>query len=340
MRSRYKTDAGLVRVLYSRSRYAATLFLISLGLGCSSSKRRPIAVIPRTTGTGLWEPEHQGAEIAAAKFGTRIYWNAPNREDDIEGQISLVNQVNLSRFSGLILSPSQALALMSPVRQAVGRGVPTVVLGSALPLPAGNGLYYVLNDEDVGGQLAAERIATLMNGHGTVLVLGVNPDIAGIMKRARSFERFLSQSYPEIRVVKRRGTFNTLREQQTAQQALRENSEATAIVALMWSSTRAAISVIKEDTTHSSVKVIGFDPDGSALSFDTPILDSVVIEDTRTMAQRAVEIIDLVNRGQSAPQNVAFSPTLVTRENLNEDLIRKLTDLGPAPYNWDRSRIP
>ena len=340
MKSGCKTGVGLVLVRFPRNRCVTTLLLVSLGLGCSSSKPKLIAVIPRTTGTGLWEPEHLGAEIAAAKADTRIYWNAPNREDDIEGQIALINQVDSSRFSGLILSPSHALALISPVRRALDRGVPTIVLGSPLPLPAENGLHYVLNDEDLGGQLAADRIATLTNGHGTVLVLGVNPDIAGIMERARSFERFLSQRYPGIRVVKRRGTFNALREQQSAQQALREIPEATAIVALMWSSTRAAISVLKQDPRHSSVKVIGFDPDGSALFFDTPILDSVVVEDTRTMAQRAVEIIELVNRGRLAPQKVILSPTLVTRENLNEDSIRKLIDLAPASYNWDRSRIP
>ena len=65
--------------------------MLVLLAGCQRNSPITIAVIPRTTGTMLWEPEHGGAQAAALKLGARIYWNAPTREDDIEGQIALVH---------------------------------------------------------------------------------------------------------------------------------------------------------------------------------------------------------------------------------------------------------
>src|SRR6266700_866491 len=88
-------------------------------LGCHSVAPFTIAVIPRTSGTSLWEPEHAGAEAAAVHANAHIYWNAPTREDDVEGQIAIVNQVINKRYQGLVLAPDQALALIAPVRRAV-----------------------------------------------------------------------------------------------------------------------------------------------------------------------------------------------------------------------------
>ncbi len=322
--------------------YVAMLLVPLLGLGCHSSKAGLIALIPRTTGTRLLEQEHQGAEIAAARFGTRIYYNAPDREDDIEGQISFVDRVSPARFSGLILSPSHALALITPVRRALDRGVPIVILGSPLPLPPRDRLHYVLNDEDVGGKLAAQRVALLTHGHGTVLVLGENPDIYGIMTRVRSLETALSQHSPDVRVIKMQGTFNTLREQQTAERALKDNPDVKVIVALMWSSARGAISVIQDSARHSAMKVIAFDPDEFPISYssDIPSLDSVVVEDTRIMGRKAVEIIQQEVEHAPAPSVVIVKPVLITRDNHDDPSVQALIDFGRTSYKWDRSRVP
>ena len=120
-------------------------FIALYCLGCHSTAPVTIAVIPRTSGTGLWEPEHGGAEVAAVHANAHIYWNAPTREDDVEGQIAIVNQVINKGYQGLVLAPDQALALIAPVRRALARGIPTVILGSPLPLPAGENLSYILS---------------------------------------------------------------------------------------------------------------------------------------------------------------------------------------------------
>lgn len=310
-------------------------FMALYCLGCHSTAPVTIAVIPRTSGTGLWEPEHGGAEAAAVHANAHIYWNAPTREDDVEGQIAIVNQVISKGYQGLVLAPDQALALIAPVRRALARGIPTVIVGSPLPLPAGENLSYILSDEETAGRIAAQRVAELLHGRGSVAVLGVNPDIAAIMIRTRSLEVFLAQEYPNIHVIKKMGSFDFLHEQEMAEETLKANPEVKVIIGMMWASARAAISAVEQTPGFGETKVIAFDPDGVP-PFDIGFVDSVIKQDTRTMGQLAVDLIDGERHGRAMSALIKLQPLLITRENMDSPEIRRLTsmDWRPTPWAW------
>ena len=155
---------------------------------CHSSRHPTIAVIPRTTALILWEAEHAGAELSAKRTGFNIYWNAPTSEDDVDKQIAIIKQAVDRGAEGLVLAPDQALALMVPVRDVIARGIPTVVISSPLAIPPGGKLSYILNDEDETGRLAAERIGSILHGEGSVAILGIDPDVTGIIHRTQAFE--------------------------------------------------------------------------------------------------------------------------------------------------------
>ena len=300
-----------------------------------------IAVVPRTSGTILWEPVNVGAQMAAAELGERIYWNASAREDDIDGQIALVERIRSGRYRGLVLAPEHSLALITPVRRALASGLPIVIVGSPLPIPASDNLTYVLNDEGEGGRLAAKRAAALIHGQGEVALIGIDPDIAGIMTRADSFEQYLTTFYPEIHIVVRRmGTFNFGHEQESAEEVLRENPEVNVIVALTFTSTRGAVSVIESQHLSRAIKVIGFDPD--ALPFENASLDSVIVQNTRGMGERAIRLIHARLEGQPFPPRVQMEPALVTRNDVGSPIVQEMlySRWLPGAANLKRSETP
>lgn len=297
-------------------RAAAVLALCAALSGCQ--RHTTIAVIPQTDGIPLWQAAHAGADAAADKAGVAIYWNAPTREDDVEAQISLVEQVVQRRYQGLVLAPDQALALISPVRRALASGIPTVIISSPLPISAGGRLSYVINDDEAGGRMAAQRVIDLLHGSGTVALLGIDPDISGVMIRARAFENFLARNAPHIHIVETRlGSFNVPREQQIAEEVLSAHPTLDAIVALMWSDADGSLSALDNMPQRRSVRVIAFDATVSPPFAQTTHLDSVIQEDTRTMGQKAVELIRAMQLGRPVPSTVRLAPLLITRDNVN-----------------------
>jgi ribose transport system substrate-binding protein len=316
-----------------KTQFVCALFAaLSVCSGCRTQKTPTIAVIPRTSGTPLWEPAHLGAEIAARAAGARIYWNAPTREDDVQAQIALVDSVIDRKYEGLVLAPDQALALIAPVRRALSKGIPTVIIASPLPLPAGNGLTYILSDEEQAGRMAAARVDQMLHGNGSIAILGINPDVTAIMTRAHSLQTLLAQQFPGIKIVdKRMGSFNTPHDQQLAEEILRNNSDLRVIVALTSSATRGAFSALSHEGANQKTRIIGFDePDRALLLRDSPI-DSIILPRTREMGNRAVEIIMAQRQGMSVSTEVKLAPVLATPDDFDAENIR-----GMFSMDWSR----
>lgn len=309
----------------------AVLVLCTVSTGCHSTSPPTIAVIPRTTGTALWEPVHAGAEIAAQSTNTKIYWNAPTREDDVQGQIALVESVIDRGYRGLVLVPDQALALISPVRRALSVGIPAVIISSPLPIPPGGKLTYVLNDEEEAGQIAASRVGELLHRRGSIAVLGINPGVIGIMTRARSLEVALGQNYPQIKIVERRiGSSNIPHDQQVAEEALRANPNLDAIVALTWASVHGACTALRRQSNRKT-KVVGFDDAPTFALAHCPELDSVITQNTREMGRMAVQTIAAQLSGHTAPAEIKLKPFLVTRRNVDSPEIHEILSMDWRP---------
>lgn len=306
--------------------WTAAGLALTLLPGCRSDPPT-IAVIPRTTGISLWEPEHAGAEDAARRDGFRIYWNAPTREDDVQGQIALVERIIDQHYAGLVLAPDQTLALMTPVRRALAHNIPVVIVGSPLPLEPGGKLTYILNDDAAAGKMAAERMGTILRGKGTVAILGIDPDIAGVLERVRSFEKTLADEFPGVEVEEKRpGLFSVPYEQQSAEEVLEDSPHLSAILAVTTDATRGAYSALVEAHRAGTVKLIGCDQD-LLMPLMSGEMDSVVAENTYEMGRRAIEVLADERAGKPAPKLIRYAPSLITKENLETPEVRRILGL-------------
>ncbi len=315
------------------------------GVGCTSRRTASIAVVPRTTATPISESEYLGVHTAALQSGVQIYWNAPTREDDVEGQIALVVKTMERGYDGLVLSPDSATALTAPIQQLQERGIPVVVVGSRLSAPPSKNLCYLLNDEEVGARLAANRLTSLLHGEGTIALLGVNPDVLGIMDRARNLLSTLHQIAPRIRLGDlRQGNFDEDHERQVALDFFDQPKRPNAIVALSSATTQGLLeAMVERSIDPRSIKIVAFNRDDDAsLLFDAPSLDSIIMEDAQRTGEEAVHQILRRRRGESMCTTEFFPPLLLTRENLAHvsHLLRSDMDkLSPAEQSrWMRNR--
>jgi ribose transport system substrate-binding protein len=303
---------------------AFALALCSLS-GCRFSDSRLIAVIPQTTGLSLWEAEHAGAEAAALKTGYQLYWNAPTREDDVERQIEIVDRAVRNKDRGLILAPDQSLALITPVRRAIARGIYTAIIGSPLSIPPEKNLAYILNDDEATGRIVALRMGKILRGKGSVAIMGINPGLTASLVQVRAFESTLRQVLPRIHIIERRPrSYDAADAVQIAGQILQAHSNLSAIWALTAVEAGGAFVALQTSHKAGQVKLVGCEQDLDIIAHvRAGQMDSVVIENTFEMGYQAVTLIARAADGDPVALETKLEPTLVTRENVDAPEVQR-----------------
>src|SRR6266498_2528183 len=99
------------------------LALLSAAVSAFGVGDYTIAVIPKATSHEFWKSIHAGAvkaerELQAKGIKVEVIWKGPLREDNRDQQIQVVENFISRRVSGIVLAPTDAKALVSPVNTA------------------------------------------------------------------------------------------------------------------------------------------------------------------------------------------------------------------------------
>lgn len=307
--------------------FLASAALCLLIEGCHHGRSyNAIAVIPRDTAEALWVTEHGGAAEAAAREHQRVYWAGPSDEGDVEQQIALAERATDQDALGLVLSPNSPFAIDSVIQRALSRHVPVVIVGATIPMPAGKGLSFIVDDVRKTGFLAAERMSELLSGKGEVLILGVNAMSPGNEERAQAFERSLRAIAPQIHIDEKFVDSTSFGQAElAAEKAVRAQPETGGIFSLSIDATRGAIAALRTTHTSNRIHIIGCDQTLDLLfGLRQGMLDSLVVQDMRTMGAQAVKQIVAQRRGEAVPAITYIEPMLVTRNNIDNDAVQQL----------------
>lgn len=301
--------------------------LLYLPNGCRKHSTT-ISAISRSPGTLLWEPLREGVGEVISGTELTMQSNSSPDEDDIESQLGLLEEAIAGRARGIIFAPDETLASRNSILDAVNRHIPVVIVDDELGPPAGPFLSYVSNDEQFGVQLAAQRLAKQLHGHGSVDVVGINARRESSVTREGLFEEALSQVAPEIKITLRQfGDASITHQQQICRDILTGTSPPDAIVALSAAATRGAYYAKIASEHHSATILIGFDQD-VMLPVQTGDVDAVVIQDTRTIGRRSMQNIMAQLQGESVPAETMVQPLLVTRDNLGSPPVASILRLS------------
>ena len=165
--------------------------------GGAKSKKWRVMVIPKGTTHEFWQSVHAGASKAAEALGNvEIVWQGPPREDDRTDQIKLVQNAVASGVDGIVLAPLDARALVEPVEQAIARGIPVVIIDSALESDKISS--FVATDNYHGGVLAAQRLGEVLKGEGRIILLRYAVGSASTVDRERGFVETMKKDFPKV----------------------------------------------------------------------------------------------------------------------------------------------
>ncbi|MEE8256270.1 MAG: substrate-binding domain-containing protein [Acidobacteriota bacterium] len=307
--------------------------LIGLGIlisfsFCGRETRRVIGVVPKSQAHIFWMAVHAGTLAAANESGFEIFWNAPATETDYARQVAILDDMINRQVEAVLLAPSDREALVPAIERVSAAGIPLTIFDSGANTE--DYVSFVATDNYRGGVLGARRMAEILEGKGRVAMIGVTAGSASTLERENGFRETLAREFPDPELVAfQYGMSDRARSLAVAADILTAHPDLDGIFASNESGTIGAAQAVKSRGVAGKLKVIGFDTSPS-LEEDlrTGVIDSLVLQDPFNMGYHAfMTLVDSLEGGRP-PRRIDMTPTLATRENLEEPRIRALLDPG------------
>ena len=146
------------------------VFATSCGQEKSGDDRITISVIPKGTSHVFWQSIHAGAVKAAKELNIEVLWVGTATEDDRQQQIMLVDNQVINQVDGIVLAPSDDVALLRPVKDAIRKGIPVIIIDSELKNSDDLLTSFVATDNYKGGFIAGTKLCESLGGKGDVIM--------------------------------------------------------------------------------------------------------------------------------------------------------------------------
>jgi ribose transport system substrate-binding protein len=317
---------------------AAIAFIVACRGTTPDDGRLSIAVIPKGTTHYFWQSIHAGAEKAAQELDVTVIWRGPLREDDRASQISEVEGFITRGVSGIALAPLDEAALALPVDDAQRQNIPVVIFDSGLK--GTNYVSFVATDNRKGGRMAAEHVASRLNGKGRVVLLRYAEGHDSTTQREEGFleamaahkgiEILSSNQYvgADVEGAYKRGEALLSKYRQSDGSLGLE-----AIFCVNESSTFAVMRVLQDHGWAGKVRFVGFDAsDNLVKGLAEGHIDALVIQDPVKMGYLAVKTLVSHIEGEPVEKRIDTGVHLATKDNMSEPAMKEL--LTPDLSKW------
>ncbi len=295
-----------------------------------------IAVIPKGTTHEFWKSVHAGAVKAQRELGgIEVIFRGPEKEDDREQQISLVQNFISSRVDGIVLAPLDDKALLPAVQQATGAGIPVVIIDSSLAGEVGKDfISYAATDNSKGGRLGGQRLGEVMQGKGSALMLRYQEGSASTTQREAGFVEAIGK-FADIKLIdpKRFAGPTRATAQEAAENLLTVYTDVQGIFCPNESSTFGMLLALRSRGLTGKVRFVGFDASSGLIeALSKGELDGLVVQNPLKMGYLGVKTVVDHIRGKQVEQLQDTGVVLVTKETMNQPEYKELLSPDLSKY--------
>ncbi|RPI45767.1 MAG: sugar ABC transporter substrate-binding protein [Betaproteobacteria bacterium] len=279
-------------------------------------KDTPVPAIAVFTKNRL-NPAYHGARIAAervaARNGAQVMHYVPQKPDDVDEQIALIEQAIAARPAAMVLVPVHLTAIDGAVRKVKAAGIPIFNCINRLQ-NAADYVTFVGADDTAMTTRVARRLFREMQGQGSVVILEGTPGTVTARDRLRGFLQAAGE-FPRIRVLGTRSGSFLFAEGRSAMRALLDaHPRIDGVLACNDSMALGAIEALREARRTSLVVGVNAVPEAvEALKAGT--LLATADFDAFKIACLATEAAVRHLRGEPVPKEILPPIEVVDRSN-------------------------
>jgi ribose transport system substrate-binding protein len=304
--------------------------------GGAPAVRMRIAVIPKGTTHEFWKAVHAGAVKAGKEDDVDVVWKGPLKEDDLKGQIDVVQSFTAQGVSGIVLAPLSDKALANSVKGAVAAKIPVVIFDS--DLEGQDHTSFVATDNYAAGKLAAEEMIKRLGGKGSVVVLRYQEGSASTTNREQGFlERIRKEKDITVASDNQFGGATTESAFAKSENVLSAQKAASGAIGGIFtpneSTTFGMLLALRKAGLAGKIKFIGFDSSEKLITgLKNGEIAALVLQNPMTMGYLAVKTMVKHLRGREVDKRIDTGAELVTKENLDQPEIKEL--VSPDLKKW------
>ncbi len=282
-------------------------------------------MIPKASADIFWQSVHAGAVKASRDENVKIVWDGPANETDIATEMQIVETMINRRVDAIALAPSDKSAFKIVVDRAHDAGIPVIIFDSGISTE--NYRSFVATDNYLGGKMGADRLGTVLNGKGKIVMVKTVPGGASTTAREDGFRDELKAKFPAIEILDERyGMASIAQSLSVSENMLTAHPDLDGMFCSNESGTSGAAQALK--ARRSKIKLVGFDSSPTLIAqLEAGWIDALVIQDPFRMGETAFQQAVKALRGESTPKKIALPPQVVDLKNLHEPAIQ--TQLNP-----------
>ena len=300
----------------------ATMLSLSLAVGIGAAAAgcgragggKTIALVPKAMDSEFWLAVGAGAREAAASRGdVTLSIVAPDREINIDQQVSILEDQLRRGVSVLIVAATGSAQVVPVLEQAASRKIPVILVDTDAPF-AGKASY-IGTDNRAGGALAARHVIATI-GQGSVALIHGVPGNQSQDDRAAGFEEALKQA-PGIRVVARQPANSERALGMTVMEnILTAHPDLKGVFATNDQMALGAMEAAEARGLSGKIAIVGFDATQEAVrAIQEGKMSASVAQRPSEMGRRSVQAaLDLID-GKKVEPRIDTGTELVTREN-------------------------
>lgn len=306
-----------------------TACLLSTMFGCNDNKLSTqekgikISVIVKKRDANYWTVVKMGAEAAGKEFGVNVDFNGPTDENDIAGQIQMVDEAINENVDALVLAASDYTKLVDVAEKAVSQNIPVIIIDS--DIHSDRTKSFIGTDNIDAGKLLGETLIEKVGESCNIAIMSFVKGAASSDQRDEGLLGVLNK-HSSIKVLSSVycNSDENIAEQLT-KKLVQDFPAIDAVICTNAYGTVGTARAIEKLGLSGKVKVIGFDSTPEEVSFmEKDVIQALVIQNPFSMGYLGVKYALDAIKDVTIEKRINTGSTVIDKENMYQPENQKL----------------
>jgi ribose transport system substrate-binding protein len=283
-----------------------------------------IAIVAKGYSQPFWQNVMRGALQAARELGVTISFSGPDdaspagSADMVDQQIALAGEALARKPSVLCVDALDSRKLVPLLQKARAAGVPVIGFDSGVDSPVA--VCTAATDNAAAAALAANKLAALLGGSGTVGFISANPADPAALDRQRGFAGEMKRRYPGIQLV---GSQYSGGDPRTSAESVKAMLQSTPEIAGFFGSDEGSaagiLNAVQDLGLAGRIVIVGFDSGQAQVDAIRGGLEAgAVVQDPVRIGYKTVEAAVDVLHGRRVPRRIDTGFHWYDRANIDD----------------------